>query len=428
MQNATLWRALLGVEKTVIEDVEFDEDEQVLVAHVRPHKRARGRCGRCGRRSPGYDAGEGRRRWRALDLGTIQAVLEADAPRVDCPVHGPTVIAVPWARHRAGHTRAFDDQVAWLAVACSKSAVTQLMRIAWRTVGAIVARVCADVDAEVDRFAGLTRIGIDEISYKRHHKYLTVVVDHDSGRLVWAAPGRDTATLQKFFDALGEQRCAQITHVSADAAEWIAKVVATNAPQAVRCADPFHIVQWATEALDEVRRRAWNEARDAPGGSRVTGGTKRRIREGTGPARQLKRARWALWKNPEDLTVRQREKLRWIARTHPHLYRGYLLKEGLRLVFRLRGEAGKQALHRWLHWASRCRIPEFVNLQRRIRRNLEPIHASLEHGMSNGLIESTNTKIRLLTRVGFGFKNPESLIALAMLALGGYRPPLPGRN
>ncbi len=428
MQNATVWRALLGVEKAVIEGIEFDEDEQVLVAHVRPHKRARGRCGRCGRRSPGYDAGEGRRRWRALDLGTVQAVLEADAPRVDCPVHGPTVIEVPWARHRAGHTRAFDDQVAWLAVACSKSAVTQLMRIAWRTVGAIVARVCADVDAEVDRFAGLRRIGIDEISYKRHHKYLTVVVDHDTGRLVWAAPGRDTATLQKFFDALGEQRCAQITHVSADSAEWIAKVVTANCPQAVRCADPFHIVAWATEALDEVRRRAWNEARDAPGGSRVTGGTKRRIREGTGPARQLKRARWALWKNPEDLSVRQREKLLWIARTHPHLYRAYLLKEGLRLVFRLRGQAGKEALQRWMRWASRCRIPEFVNLQRRIRRNLEPIHASLEHGMSNGQIESTNTKIRLLTRVSFGFKNPHALIALAMLALGGYRPPLPGRN
>jgi transposase len=428
VQNATVWRALLGVEKAVIEGIEFDEDEQVLVAHVRPHKRARGRCGRCGRRSPGYDAGEGRRRWRALDLGTVQAVLEADAPRVDCPVHGPTVIEVPWARHRAGHTRAFDDQVAWLAVACSKSAVTQLMRIAWRTVGAIVARVCADVDAEVDRFAGLRRIGIDEISYKRHHKYLTVVVDHDTGRLVWAAPGRDTATLQKFFDALGEQRCAQITHVSADSAEWIAKVVTANCPQAVRCADPFHIVAWATEALDEVRRRAWNEARDAPGGTRVTDGTKRRIREGTGPARQLKRARWALWKNPEDLSVRQREKLLWIARTHPHLYRAYLLKEGLRLVFRLRGQAGKEALQRWMRWASRCRIPEFVNLQRRIRRNLEPIHASLEHGMSNGLIESTNTKIRLLTRVSFGFKNPHALIALAMLALGGYRPPLPGRN
>lgn len=428
MQNATLWRALLGVEKTVVEDVEFDEDEQLLVAHVRPRKRARGRCGRCGRRSPGYDGGEGRRRWRALDLGTIQAVLEADAPRVDCPTHGPTVAAVPWARHRSGHTYAFDDTVAWLAVACSKSAVTQLMRIAWRTVGAIVERVCADVDARVDRFAGLSRIGIDEISYKRNHKYLTIVVDHDTGRLVWAAPGRDTATLQRFFDALGEERCALITHVSADAAEWIAKVVAANCPQAVRCADPFHVVQWATEALDEVRRRVWNEARDTVGGSRVTGGTKRRVRLATGDAKRLKRARWVLWKNPEDLTDRQREKLAWIATTHPHLYRAYLLKEGLRLVFRLSGDAGKEALDRWMQWAQRCRIPEFVNLQRRIRRHLDSIHATLDHGLSNGLIESTNTKVRLLTRVAFGFKNPHALIALAMLALGGYRPPLPGRR
>ena len=138
----------------------------------------------------------------------MQVVLEAEAPRVNCPAHGPTVVAVPWARHHAGHTLAFDDTVAWLAVACSKTAVCELMRIAWRTVGAIVARVWADTEKRVDRFAGLRRIGIDEISYKRHHKYLTVVVDHDSGRLVWAAPGRDTATLRRFFDALGAALCA----------------------------------------------------------------------------------------------------------------------------------------------------------------------------------------------------------------------------
>jgi transposase len=212
VQNATLWRALLGVEKTVVEDIEFDEDEQVLVAHVRvrARARARGRCGRCERRSPAYDRGEGRRRWRALDLGTIQVLLEADAPRVSCSVHGPTVAAVPWARHGAGHTYAFDEQVAWLATQCSKTAVVELMRIAWRTVGAIITRVWADVEALHDRFAGLRRIGIDEISYKRGHRYLTVVIDHDSGRLVWAAPGRDKATLAAFFDALGAERCDQI--------------------------------------------------------------------------------------------------------------------------------------------------------------------------------------------------------------------------
>ena len=192
MRNATVWGALLGVEKTVVEEVEFDEVEQVLVAHVRPRKRARGRCGRCGRPAPGYDAGEGRRRWRALDLGTIQAVVEADAPRVCCREHGPTVAAVPWARHAAGHTYAFDEQVAWLATQCSRSAVTQLMRIAWRTVGSIVARVWADVEALHDRFAGLARIGIDEISYKRGHRYLTVVVDipWSTTRAGWCGPPR----------------------------------------------------------------------------------------------------------------------------------------------------------------------------------------------------------------------------------------------
>ena len=165
VRNATLWAVLLGVENVVIEGVEYDEEQRVLVACVRPSRRAASRCGRCQRRAPGYDRGEGRRRWRALDLGTIPVLLEADAPRVRCRVHGPTVRSVPWARHAAGHTRAFDEQVAWLATQCSKSAVVELMRVAWRTVGAILARVWADVEAVHDRYAGLRRIGIDEISY-----------------------------------------------------------------------------------------------------------------------------------------------------------------------------------------------------------------------------------------------------------------------
>ncbi|QNN51167.1 ISL3 family transposase [Nocardioides mesophilus] len=430
MQNATLWRALLGVEKTVIESVEYDEDELRLIAHVRARARARARCGRCQRRSSAYDRGEGRRRWRALDLGTIQVFLEADAPRVNCSVHGPTVAAVPWARHDAGHTLAFDEQVAWLATQCSKTAITELMRIAWRTVGAIITRVWADVEAVHDRFAGLRRIGIDEISYKRGQKYLTVVVDHDSGRLVWAAPGREKATLEQFFDALGEERCAQITHVSADGADWISAVVANRCPNAVRCADPFHIVKWATEALDDVRRQAWNAARSRPGGraDRIRWSRGRIRQDAAGAAKALKHARFALWKNPENLTTRQAAKLAWIAKTDPTLHRAYLLKEGLRLVFQLGYDEAAKALQAWIGWARRCRIPTFVDLQRRIVKHRPSILAAIEHGLSNGRIESVNTKIRLITRVAFGFKSPDALIALAMLNLGGHRPALPGRK
>jgi transposase len=420
VQRATLWRALLGVEKTVVEDVEFDEVEQVVVAHVRPKQQVARRCGRCHRRARVYDRGEGRRRWRGLDLGTIEVFLEAEAPRVRCPRHGVIVAAVPWARHDARHTVEFDEHVAWLATKCSKVAIAELMRVAWRTVGSILTRVWVDLEKRHDRFAGLRRIGIDEISYKRHHRYLTVVVDHDSGRLVWAAPGRDRATLDLFFDALGADRSSQITHVSADGADWIAAVVGNRCVNAVRCADPFHIVKWATEALDEVRREAWNAARGAVG-RRLAG-------RSTGHAKALKHARFALWKNPENLTSRQQAKLAWIAKTSPRLHRAYLLKEGLRLVFSLDAAEAPTALDHWISWARRCQIPAFVDLQRRIVKHRTSILAAIEHGLSNGRIESVNTKIRLITRIAFGFKKPDALIALAMLSLGGHPPTLPGRT
>ena len=190
MRGIRVWVRLLGLQRTVVEGVRIGGEGEVIVA-VRPGWRERDRCGLCRRGCGRYDGGDGRRRWRSLDLATTLCFVEADAPRVLCPEHGVVVAYVPWARHSAGHTRQFDEQVAWLATQCSKTAITQLMRIAWRTVGSIIARVWADIDALGDRLDGLRRIGIDEISHKRGQHFLTVVVDHDSGRLVRATPGRD---------------------------------------------------------------------------------------------------------------------------------------------------------------------------------------------------------------------------------------------
>jgi hypothetical protein len=240
VRDATVWRRASGVDQaTVTDKISYDEVDDVFIARVRHRRSARLRCGLCSALAPGYDQGEGPRRWRTLDIGVTRCVLEGNAPRVNCAAHGVTVARVVWARHDARHTRAFDDQVAWLQVHTSKTAVTMVMRIAWVTVGAIAPRIVADVRASIDPFDGLRRIGIDEISYKRGHKYLTVVVDHDTGRLLWAQPGRDMVTLGKFFDELGEDRSALITLVSADAAEWIATVVAERCPNATLCADPM---------------------------------------------------------------------------------------------------------------------------------------------------------------------------------------------
>jgi len=410
-----VWRTALGVDRaTVIESIEFDEDAGSVVVHVRPRRSTQLRCGMCGKRAPGYDQGVGRRNWRALDVGTLLCSLQANSPRVECAEHGPTVAQVPWARHGAGHTRDFDDQVAWLVTHTAKSTVSELMRVAWRTVGSIITRVVDDARAAHDPFDGLRRIGIDEISYRRGHKYLTVVVDHDSGRLVWAAVGRDKATLEQFFDLLGPERSALVELVSADAAEWIATVVAERCPNATLCADAFHMVAWATKALDEVRKEIWRIARTMGAPTLIA---------------RIKGCRYALLKNPDNLTDRQQAGLARVAQVNKTLYRAYLLKEQFRLVFQLRGKEAIRALDAWSSWARRCRIPAFVELHYRIQRHRESIVATLTNdGLSNALIESTNTKLRLLTRMAYGFKSTDNLIALCLLDRGGYCPPLPGRQ
>ena len=409
MRGTRVWGRLLGLRRAVVEGVRMGSEGEVVVT-VRPAWHERDRCGICRRRSPGFDLGEGRRRWRALDLGTTLAFVEADAPRVTCRRHGVVVCAVPWARHSSRFTRAFEDQAAWLAVNTSKTAVAELMRVAWRTVGAICARVAAEAGREVDLLAGLRRIGIDEISHRTGQRYLTVVVDHDSGRLVWAAAGRDRKTVERFLDELGQERCKQIDLVSCDMAGWIAGPVAERLPGAVRCVDPFHVIALATDALDEIRREVWNEARRA-GQDQL--------------ARRLKGARYALWKNPEHLTGRQQAKLAEVQHTNRRLYRAYLLKEQLRQIYRLEPGPAIALLDAWIAWARRCRLPSFIKLARTITTQRAGIIAAIEHGLSNARVEAINTQIRLITRRAFGFHSADALIALAMLTLADLCPPLP---
>jgi len=407
-------RRMLGLgDETVIEKIVFDADG-TMVARVRPRRGTPTRCGRCGERAPGYDRGEGRRRWRALDVGTLQAFIEAEAPRVCCPEHGPTVAAVPWARHGARHSRQFDQTVTWLARYCAKRTVAFLFRVAWETVGSIIARVMSDVDAlGPDRFDNVRRIGIDEVAYQKGHKYLVVVVNHANGQLLWVGKGRTKKTLGEFFAALGEARCQQIALVSADGADWIADMVGLNCPNAELCLDPFHAVSWVTDALDKTRRRMVGEARRTKNNALLD---------------TLNHARWAVLKNPERLTDHQRRKLADIQQVNQQLYRAYLLKEQFRQVFAPGGEERILSLDEWLLWASRSRIPEFVDVARKIRPYRDDIASTLTHRLTNAVVEALNGRVRLLINIARGFRSVEALMALMQLHLGSYQPALPGRS
>jgi transposase len=378
---------------------------EVLVMSVRPKASAAGRCSRCRARCPGYDVAEEPRRWRTLDVGTTKCCLQAWAPRVQCAEHGVVVADVPWARPGAKHTYLFEDTCAWLTAHAAISAVALFLRVAWRTIAGIVARVVADGRDTNDLLAGLTRIGTDEIAYRKGHRYLTCVIDHTTGRLVWAAEGRNKDTLARFFDELGDQRAAALTHVSCDGAEWIHAVVTERAPAAVICLDPYHVVAWAMKALDKVRVRTTAAA-----------GTRDR------------HAMWAVRKNPADLSGEQRTSLADIQATNKTLYRAYLLKEQLREVFQVKGAEGRQLLAGWLSWAKHSHIPEFVKVATTITRYRQLQLNTLDHGLSNARSEATNTHLRALTKRPYGFHTPNALIGMAMLTRGGLCPPLPSRT
>ena len=404
---------MLGLDRaTVIEDVDSDPDG-VVVVRVRPRKGTPSRCGRCRRKAPRYDRGEGRRRWRGLDWGTLRMVVEADSPRVDCLFCGPTVVAVPWARHDVRHTLAFDQQVAWLARFTSRTVVAALMRVAWETVGSIVSRVMADaITANESRFDGVRRIGIDDVSYRKGHKYLVVVYDHDRGTLLWAGQDRKKTTLGQFFALLGEERCRQIELVSADGADWISDMVALNCPNAKLCLDPYHLVTWVNKAVDQLRGRLRRAAQRS---------------QAKELADLFSDSRWVLLKDPTQLNDGQRQTLAELMKTNTPLLKAYLLKEQLRQILRQGGAGRIPYFNLWLAWALRSRIPEMVELARRMRRYSTDIAHTLRYGLTNGPVEGLNSRIRQVINTARGFRTVEALIAMLHLTLGPHRPTLPGR-
>ena len=418
---SSIFKKLLGVQKAALRSVELIEENGVatVVADVLLHKRQRWRCALCKRKSPVYDVPYTSRRWRTLDLGGAKAYIKMTLPRVECAKHGVHAAWVPWAEHGAKMTSAFDRLATWMARHMDKSATSQLLRINWKSIGGIVKRV-VDVlaaDRGTHRFDNLLAIGIDETSYRKGHKYLTVVVNHANGEVVWAAKGYGKEVLEGFFDLLSDEQCEQIKLVSADGARWIASVVEDRCPGAIRVMDPFHVVAWATDALDTVRKRVHREAKAAQGKKPKRGRGRPKKGEEASPdaAAAIKGARFALWKNPEDLLEGQRAQLDMIALGSPVLYRAYRLKEGLRLIFQMGIDDAEKALGRWLSWAQRCRIPEFVELGRKVKRHKEAILSAIRYGLSNARIEAVNNKIKLSVRAGYGFRNIDNLIALVML-------------
>ena len=409
MRVQTAFNTMLAIPGAWVTTVSFTPEGVVVGIRLR-RRRLRCPCGFSTRAV--YDRSV--RRWRHLDLGACRLHLEAEIRRLHCRSCGRVVTEqVPWARPGARLSRDLEDLIAFCAQRMDKTTVARLLRVSWASVARAVVRVVAD-HLDAARLDGLYRIGVDEVSYRKGHRYLTVVADHDrDGAVVWTDEGRDAQTLTRFFDALGPKRTKQLEAISTDMGAGYARAIADQQAAgdliARVCIDPFHVVKLANEAIDACRRWAWNEAR----------------RQGA-DARWIKHTRWALVKDPGTLTTSQRLVLEELRRSRSVLHRAWQLKEALRDVYRLRSfGAAHQFLDRWLAWACRSRIPAFVKLSRTIRAHRDGILAAVELGLSNSKLEGLNSKIRLINHRGYGHHSAAAVIAMIYLCCGGITVQLP---
>jgi len=361
-------------------------------------------CGECGTRVRGRYS-RSTRRWRHRSIGGFRTYLEGRICRLWCPTcKAVKTERVPWARPRSRFTRPFEDAVGVLAQKLDKTAVAELTDIAWVTVGQIAERL-VDEKLPDSRLDDLTKIGVDEISYRKHHKYLTVVVDHERGGVVWVGDGKSAETLKQFFTELGPERAAKIELVSIDMSAAYEKAIREELPLARIVFHRFHVAKLAQEAVDEVRRETMRQL-------------------ATEDKRYLKKSRWALLKRPEKRNKEEEERLSMIKKANAPVYRAYLLKESfLNIFIRDTREQAEEDLSAWMKWASRCRLKPFVRLGRTIRKHMEGVLEFIRTNLSNGRLEGMNNKIRLLSHRSYGFHSAKTLIATVYLCCSGIELP-----
>ncbi len=403
MRATTAFNRLLDLDGVNVVDV--DITSTLVRVRVRLRRR-RLACPLCDHTTEArYDTRPVESVWRHLRLAGARLVITARLRRLACPTHGVRVEAVPFARPSAKFTRDFEQLVAWTATKMDKDALRRQVGIDWDTVGRICDRVVAD-ELDPGRLDDLFNIGVDEISWRKHHNYLTLVVNHDTGKVVWGAEGKNAATFNTFFDDLGGARSSQIEAVSMDMGLAFQKSVRDNAPDATICFDPFHVVKVGTDALNTVRRDIWQQLRTLPDPDF---------------AHKFKGARWALLKNPEDLTDRQAQTLANIRRNAGALWRAYQRKEELRAIFAgddLTDVEVADMLDRWCSRVQRSRLEPFIKAGRTMRRHRDGILAAIQLGLSNARLEGLNQRVRLIMRRAFGFHSAQAALALVMLSAG----------
>ncbi|MBI4878912.1 MAG: ISL3 family transposase [Planctomycetes bacterium] len=396
------FQSLLRLQGVIVLGARLDRDGDRVLIDVRRHGNAKPRCPRRDRVLGGRVMWT-RHEWRHFDVVGVRCYLVADIREGRCPRHSRMVESVPWAHGRARHTRSFDRQVASFVQVADKTAAARTYDLAWRSVGRMVKRV-VDAFLPKDLLDGLVAISVDETSYKRNHRYLTVVTDVVSGRVVWVGEGKSAETLGRFYAELGAERRERLEVVCMDMSDAYQTATEDWAPHADIVFDRFHVVKLLLKAVDEVRREE----------CRNTGGI---------AGHPLKDVRFSLLRNPTHRTPKDQEAIARVERTNQRLFRAYQLRVSFEDLWMLSSEEeAREFLMSWTRSALLSRLQAMRGFAHTLRRHLKGILGFFRFGgLTNSLAEGINSKIQLAIHRARGFHSLPALVAMIHLCCSGVR-------
>lgn len=352
-------------------------------------------CPICGETAPRYDVRE--RRWRHLDIYEFEAYVIAKVPRTECSEHGVRQIAVPWADGRSGFTALFERLAVSLLQEMSIAAVARTLRLSWDEIDGIMQRaINRGLALRQDRI--VRHLGIDEKSFKKRHKYVTIVTDLDRSEVIWVGSGRKRETLDVFWKSLSREQLVGIEGVAMDM--WPVYIESTMAflPDAEEkiVFDKFHVMKYLTHAIDLERRVA---GRSDP---------------------TLKKTRYQWLRRPGNMSHSQRIEFAKLRKDHQRLGRAWAIKETFAPLWDyLYVGAARRFFANWYGWAIRSRFRHMKDVARLIARHIENILTYLRIPITNAASESVNSKIQWFKYQARGFRNEARFMRAILFHCGG---------
>ena len=342
--------------------------------------------------------------WRHLNFFQHETYLHARVPRTDCPECGVKLVNVPWARPDSGFTLLFEAYIMMMAPSMAVSKIGELVSEHDTRLWRILHHHVKDARSHAN-YSAVRKIGVDETSSKRGHEYVSVFVDLDESRVIYATEGKDHSTVEKFKTDLCEHQGSpeEVEDVCCDMSPAFIKGVAEYLPNADITFDKFHVLKILNEAVDEVRRQEQKETSD------------------------LKNTRYIFLKNPENLTKNQSKLLEEIKLKNRNLktMRAYQIRLGFQEFWNQPSDLAEGYLKKWYYWATHSRIEPIKEAAYTIKRHWDGVLKWFQSKINNGILEGINSMIQAAKARARGYRKIDYLITMIYLLNGKLKFNLP---